>query len=174
MKKQHVWDFVEKYYPKYSSSQEICDANDLSKIVEGELNGAALEIFNDYIVFCDEKRNVALPCLVEHKLPDNWEEVYSEELAIALADYNELHVSIYEKAIEAFLERNERSITWSVEDFEGRAKDIEGEDWEKVYDKSGFQDALETMIRHHDCSHGITWDTIDYYLQKICRKNDNI
>jgi hypothetical protein len=170
MKKQHVWDFVEKYYPKYSSSQEICDANDLSKIVEGELNGYALEMFNSKV---ESDKEGALLEECEISASTLWES-YPATMQYFQSEYNDIHIEIYEKAIEAFLERNERSITWSVEDFEGRAKDIEGEDWEKVYDKSGFQDALETMIRHHDCSHGITWDTIDYYLQKICRKNDNI
>lgn len=55
----------------------------------------------------------------------------------------------------------QNSITWSVEDFLG-------------YDTNGkytitpeqAQEALNHMIRKHDASMGITWDTIEYYLQE--------
>lgn len=31
-----VWDFVEKYYPNYSSCQLIAESNDLSRIIEDD------------------------------------------------------------------------------------------------------------------------------------------
>lgn len=31
----HVWDFVEMYYPDYTSSDQIAYNDDLAKLVEG-------------------------------------------------------------------------------------------------------------------------------------------
>ena len=42
------WDFVEKYYPNYYSSSEIEKNDDLNKIINGEINGQAEEIYNEY------------------------------------------------------------------------------------------------------------------------------
>jgi hypothetical protein len=99
-------------------------------------------------------------------------------------------------AYKAIEEKDRRSIVWSVEDFEGRAREREidnleddesdlfnedlaeqlHEDFEMeipeenmLYDRSKFQDALESMIHHHDCTIGITWETIDYYLDEECK-----
>ncbi len=36
------------------------------------------------------------------------------------------------------------------------------------YDHSKFQYALERMIDKHDTSIGITWDTLDFYLDEYC------
>jgi len=42
-----TWDFVEKYYPNYTSSSEISENDDLTKIINGELNGEAETIYNE-------------------------------------------------------------------------------------------------------------------------------
>ena len=55
-------------------------------------------------------------------------------------------------------------------DFECRAEGLEEGNWEKVYDKTKFQAALDRMIDQHDATIGITWDTIDYYLDEYCKK----
>jgi hypothetical protein len=73
-------------------------------------------------------------------------------------------------AIKMIEDIQSRSITWSVDDFQSRAEDIEGEDWRKVYDEDAFEDALIDMINSHDCNHGITWETIDSYLHTHCKK----
>jgi hypothetical protein len=68
-----------------------------------------------------------------------------------------------------------RGIYWSVEDFENQAKqryDIhlkdypKAETWEDVYDKETFEDALESMIDNHDCNYGISWETVNFYLDE--------
>ena len=41
----------------------------------------------------------------------------------------------------------------------------------KKYDADKFEDALYDMIRHHDAEIGITWDTIDTYLDNDCLKD---
>lgn len=60
---------------------------------------------------------------------------------------------------------------WSVEDFEQRAADIEEflESKEPVYDRSKFKLALTEMVRSHDAQIGLTWDTVDFWLDEICR-----
>jgi len=60
---------------------------------------------------------------------------------------------------------------WSTEDFKSRAIDrLSGSKvlWEDVYDESKFEEALHTMIRKADSEYGITWDTIDFYLDEYC------
>lgn len=75
--------------------------------------------------------------------------------------------------IEDVLEDVRRtSITWSVEDFEGRAEEKKGENWRDFYDETKFEDALESMIHHHDAEYGITWDSIDYYLDEMCIRKE--
>lgn len=67
------------------------------------------------------------------------------------------------------LEPGSNYIAWSVLDFEKRAIERGGEHyWEHLYDASKFQEALDIMIRKHDATVGITWDTIDYYLDNHC------
>jgi hypothetical protein len=61
-----------------------------------------------------------------------------------------------------------------VEDFEWRAAEYErngtySTDYTVRYDRSKFEHALCEMVRRHDSNHGITWDTVDYYLDEICR-----
>ena len=73
---------------------------------------------------------------------------------------------------EARLEEEEykaRSVSWSILDFEGRAKDLAGKNWKEVYNPELFQDALHKMIKNHDCCDGITWNTIDFYLNYLCK-----
>ncbi len=70
----YTWDFVEKYYPNYSSSNEIAQHNDLSIIVNGEEN--AEEKMKDYGI-CEDEAQITL---------------------------NELSTQIYEGAIYAFMQ----------------------------------------------------------------------
>lgn len=80
------------------------------------------------------------------------------------------------------------SIRWSIDDFLQQAllaekvyetdPNIEGNqlliknahEYLKKYDPDKFQEALEIMIDKHDASIGITWDTIDAYLDDHCLK----
>lgn len=93
-----------------------------------------------------------------------------------------------EFAIQLVREFSSRSITWDVFDFETRAREKEssesGEDFDdldievpeefKLYDRTKFQEILIYMIRKHDCNNGITWDDIDYYLDRFCEKSKKI
>ena len=66
-----------------------------------------------------------------------------------------------------------RAIWWSVDDFEHRAWTIEAEFPESapLFDRSKFMEALECMCHDagEDPDYGITWDTVDQYLQDMCR-----
>jgi len=74
------WAFVEKYYPGYSSSDEIARANDLDVILtetDGNWGEGAMRL---------------------------WEEELEQSLDKAVEMNNELLKEIYEEAIEAYIE----------------------------------------------------------------------
>jgi len=81
-------------------------------------------------------------------------------------------IKSFEKFITTTENYNNRSISWSVEDFKGRAEQNYGKTWETTYDESKFEESLHHMIRSHDPEIGITWDTIDYYLDEDCIRKD--
>jgi len=66
-----------------------------------------------------------------------------------------------------------RAIWWSVDDFEHRAWTIEADNPETapLFDRSKFTEALECMCHDagEDPDYGITWDTVDQYLEHFCR-----
>ena len=81
---KNAWEFVEKYYPKYTSSDEIAYNNDLQKIVDNEINGCAKDLYEEMI---------------------NVEGILEEDVVtIAQQRLNESNASIYEEAIENFLQ----------------------------------------------------------------------
>jgi hypothetical protein len=91
---ENVWEFVEKYYPNYYSSDEIAENDDLHKIAEGELNGYAEIWYNEAI----EEKNIFFGGTLD-------EVQIAEEVSKDF--YNLLQESnayIFEKAIEGYLE----------------------------------------------------------------------
>ncbi|MCP4254998.1 MAG: hypothetical protein GY775_16650 [Candidatus Scalindua sp.] len=104
-------------------------------------------------------------------------ESYEERIALSnIAKF--LHKSDLEKVMSdikklyAYFDKQddlrERSITWSIEDFEGRAEQMYGKEWETTYNENKFPEALKQMMRRHDANNGITWETIDVYLDMCC------
>ena len=83
------------------------------------------------------------------------------------------------------------SVTWNVEDFLWQALQNEdvfdkdpniesgqitmdnAKEYLREYDPETFEDTLRNMIYRHDASIGITWDTIDYYLDTFCKKEQS-
>ena len=65
-------------------------------------------------------------------------------------------------------------VYWHIDDFEARAIEKEEQDLKEytprpvLYDRIRFEESLLAMISDHDCNIGITWDTIDYYLNEYC------
>jgi len=83
-----------------------------------------------------------------------------------------LNVSIEElKEIkDSLIDLNKRTIIWSILDFEIQASENEGfYNRENIYDRNKFQNTLELMISEHDANMGISWDTIDIYLDQYCK-----
>lgn len=74
-----VWEFVEKYYPEYSSSDEIATANDIDQILtepDHEWSEGATRI---------------------------WEGYESDLAAIAILQ-DEVMTSVYKKAIQGYID----------------------------------------------------------------------
>lgn len=86
-----IWNFVEQYYPNYSSSDEILYNDDLLKLLEGEVNTGADSIYN-----------VVSDILIEELLGL---EPSEEQVLERVQDmYNQSLVEIYELAIQGYLE----------------------------------------------------------------------
>jgi len=90
------WDFVERYYPKYTSSTEIAENNDLSVIVDGEVEAGscaaeAFEAIKSYIAS-------------EHPGLEDKEEIEAEAKALAELRLMWSNAEVYERAIEGFIE----------------------------------------------------------------------
>ena len=84
-----IWDFVESYYPNYSSSDEILHNEDLLKLIEGQVDTGADSIYNE---------------IREELLIFDIEPREEEILGLAQQRYSESLVSIYEQAIQGYLE----------------------------------------------------------------------
>lgn len=79
-------------------------------------------------------------------------------------------VPLIDEVKKDFQEYQNKSVSWSVLDFEGRAKQRVGENWKEVYDENLFETYLTYMISKHDAEFGITWITIDWFLDEYCKK----
>lgn len=83
---------------------------------------------------------------------DNWDEILIE-------DANTIHIS------------------WSVVDLQDRANEHEERFQEEnklkvkptLYNREAMYSALHKMKRQHDCNIGITWETLDVYLDLYCK-----
>lgn len=84
-----IWDFVEAYYPNYSSSDEILHNEDLLKLIEGQVDTGADSIYNE---------------IREELLIFDIEPREEEILGLAQQRYSESLVSIYEQAIQGYLD----------------------------------------------------------------------
>lgn len=89
--KTNIWNFVEQYYPNYSSSDEILYNDDLLKLLEGEVDTGADSIYN-----------IVSDMLIEELLGL---EPSEEQVLERVQDmYNQSLVEIYELAIQGYLE----------------------------------------------------------------------
>lgn len=83
-----VWAFVERYYPRYESAEEIAECDDIQKILD-----------NEYLDGDDADK------LFKEKYYQGSVTLTDEMRATAEADRNALLVGIYERAIEGFLNK---------------------------------------------------------------------
>lgn len=82
--------------------------------------------------------------------------------------YIELKIR-FDKLDKEFEQYKKRSIEWCIEDF--LDYDTDGK---YIITKGQAQEALEEMIKKHDPSLGITWDTVDYYLKEYGTETENL
>ena len=88
MNTEHIWNFVEKFYPNYSSSDEILHNDDLLKLLEGQVDTGADSIYDSIRQELIEKFGIE-PC-------------DSEIISVAEQRYDESLARIYEKAIKGY------------------------------------------------------------------------
>ena len=73
------------------------------------------------------------------------------------------------REIENALDHTSHQVSWCVDDFEQHAAFIESEEnGKELYDRDKFPFALQRMIDKHDASIGISWETIQVYLDEYC------
>lgn len=100
-------------------------------------------------------------------------------------EYDEINqiVSLLENQ-ESYLENlSKRCIIWGVDDFISQAEErwnftkdsfgdiyINATKWQDIYDEAEFEYALEKMIDKHDAEYGISWESINFYLDEFCLK----
>lgn len=65
------------------------------------------------------------------------------------------------KILDEYEKKMKGAVCWAPEDMIHMAKT---EGWELSEDDA--QEALEEMIDEHDCSVGITWETVSFYIDK--------
>ena len=79
-------------------------------------------------------------------------------------DYCQLNKVVY------YLEKiGKTSIQWSEDDFKCMAEQIKGDEWDQWYCEEKFGEALEAMINDHDAEHGISWYSVEEYLDMYCK-----
>lgn len=121
-----VWEFVEKYYADYSSSDEIAHNEDYHKILEGQINGCAEDLYNEIKEGKAEHFAYTL----------DQEELESEVLKEVQQLYDSSIAEIYEEAIKGFLENS-------------KPKEIEktfyliGGDATREYDDNGIEGVVK-------------------------------
>ena len=94
-----VWDFVEEYYPKYYSSDEIAENDSLQKIVDGEIEDSAESLFKD---IADQ-----LGIEIQTDIEDMDEGQYDEIVLEAKTRLMYSNSSIYELSIERYMEQKD-------------------------------------------------------------------
>lgn len=80
------------------------------------------------------------------------------QLQSDIEDIPEFVMYEWQELKEEFEQYKKEAIKWSVEDF----TTLELEGWEITEEQA--KDALEHMIRKHDCNNGITWQDLEYYI----------
>lgn len=65
----------------------------------------------------------------------------------------------------------ETSIIWTEQYFEEKALELERKAGHFLFDRDKFTSALYQMIAAHDRQTGISWSTVEYYLNMLCKNN---
>lgn len=65
----------------------------------------------------------------------------------------------------------ETVLIWKEEHFEQKAKELEDQARHSLFDRNKFMMALYEMIKNHNRDEGISWSTVENYLNAFCRKD---
>lgn len=134
MKLENAWDFVVAYYPKYHSCNEIAENDDLQKIVDGELDGDAEEMFNK-----EFKKQKSI-----HGGMLNDSQIKEEVLKVFQARLNESNAYVYKQAIEAY-------IALDAEQEEPKSTHyIFGSAWVNQYNNNGIKGVIKSYYNKED------------------------
>jgi hypothetical protein len=77
-------------------------------------------------------------------------------------------VKTFEEFISFEIENSEVHIHVEPKETEEMEAEVNESEIIQRYDRTKFELALSNMVRKHDATLGITWDTIDYYLDEYC------
>lgn len=132
----------------------------------------------------------------EEKVLESIKKIIEEDFKKTSEDYEIIDIESEELKKRKKKEPYKAAIWWSVEDFarmaeqqfelityyrenspesvKERAKRILStcKNWKDYYDESKFEEALNRMIHKHDAEYGITWESIKYYLNEMCIKEE--
>lgn len=102
------------------------------------------------------------------KITDGNSIFVNSSLMVAPAKVNGIFPPYSPQEVLQLLAELKIAIVWSVADFETKASEIEYFAGKTLFDRALFQEALERMISKHDAAIGISWTTVQEYLQNQC------
>lgn len=147
----NTWDFVEKYYPDYHSSDKIAEFLDLDKDLEENGDGSLRYLSKE--IFLDEMKV----------------KIYEEAIKAFLEQEKqkeETEASIV-WTVKDFESKAESIFTDLKEDEDESVLGMES--WEELFDKTKFKETLKGMIENHDSEYGVNWFTIQCWLESDCK-----
>lgn len=149
-----VWDFVEKYYPKYYSSIEIMENDDLQKLLDGE--------YQEPVEGTGETGDGAWRMLQSKYGGD----IENPQILI---DFQASCADIYERAIQEYVESQQNiiAVPWHTDDVIINAKERGLGD----ITKEQALEILHAIRDNHDAGIGINWEVLtqatENYLQEV-------
>lgn len=147
-----AWDIVEKYYPKYSSSDEIAIFNDFEVVLETFIKGAE-----------PEKGSHAIKLYRELQLSFLEGKTSYFEAFIKMQQRDSL-IAIYEETIQTMyreLESKKFASVWGIEDVHACNEDDE---LGYIITDKQAEEILQNVISYHDATIGINWDVIREHI----------
>lgn len=115
-----------------------------------------------------ENQNYACDAVANHNVI---EEECKVLVVVAPKANTQIFPDLSQKEIMTRIVYLQLAIIWTVADFEFKARELEREAIGSIYDRKTFEDTLVKMIENHNKEQGITWKTVEFYLNKYCKKD---
>lgn len=113
-----------------------------------------------------EDSNKACDAVANHKIIEQECKVL---VVVAPKANTKIFPDLSEKEVMTRIVYLQLAIIWTVDHFETRARKKEKEAIGSIYNRKTFEDALVKMIQNHHREEGISWATVDYYLDLYCK-----